>query len=118
MNNFNNYVKKNLGVIILLIILIISFLTHRVITPIIVYILFIKLLMSKYIKGNVKTVLKLIIWISCFVFFILTFYLNRYMLNNSCYWFEFLREYGLFLSMALVFAGIVLDEKDKVSKND
>jgi len=117
--SLKDFIKKNIWLIVLFIILIISFIIKNFfIFSIIAYALFIKLLMSKYINGNIKKILEIIIWISCFLFFILTFCVNYLTIDNFYYGVFFLKNNGVFLGMVLAITGIILNKKDEMSNND
>lgn len=83
----NSFIKNHFGLIVSVIILIlISIISKDILFIwILFYVLFIKLILSKYIKENAKKNLAIVIWTSFIVIFSLGFYVNYYLPHGPSY---------------------------------
>jgi hypothetical protein len=83
----NSFIKNHIGLIVSAIILILFSILSKDMSFIwiLFYVLFINLLLSKYIKRNAKKGLVIVIWTSFIVIFSLEFYVNYYLPHGPSY---------------------------------
>lgn len=87
MKKIGFFIKNNFVLIIISIILISLSVYHKdsFFVVILFYGLFIKLLLSKYIKGKVRKILAIVIWTALIIMFGLCFYVNHYLPHGPSY---------------------------------